>query len=535
MDTIGDAPFVVGEWTVEPELNRLVRGEEIIKLDTRHLKVLALLASRPGQLVTQAEIEAAVWADVVVTPNSVYQSVAHLRKAFGDESRPRRYIETIARKGYRLVAEVRPVAREVAAPEVAPVAAATSEPKPAVQPIAPRPVPMRWGAMVAAVIVAVVPSGWMILANTNGAKQEQATDPSVPVASAAPSEQQQSFDGWQPLDTVLGPGVSPESPTRRSYLLYEMANDAINNGYPDEAIRYVNEALELQKRFGLQNDPAIARRLVTLATSQYWNSDYAAAERSVRTALEIFQSISELHPETIDALRVLGDVLTESEQPEQAEECLLRALEMSRTLFGEEGLQTYQTKASLALLRYAQGRMEEAEKLTREVIEAHPKRSANVFVAAPYRQLLIRVLLAQREYVGARDEAQALLHSLAGQLRADHPYVAAATEVLGLSLIGLGEYSLAEGKLRHAIQLWNTDKRWGWRAAGSASALGEALLAQGRVREAEKYLTYASRGLEGLPQGRLENELLDMHRQRLAQLRAAMAEASDAQMAVLTQ
>src|SRR5690606_17358711 len=152
-----------------------------------------------------------------------------------------------------------------------------------------------------------------------------------------------------------------------------------------------------------------------------------------------------------------------------------------------------------------------------------------------YRQLLIRVLLAQREYVGARDEAQALLHSLAGQLRADHPYVAAATEVLGLSLIGLGEYSLAEEKLRHAIQLWNTDKRWGWRAAGSASALGEALLAQGRVREAEKYLTYASRGLEGLPQGRLENELLDMHRQRLARLRAAMAEASDAQMAVLTQ
>ena len=55
------------------------------------------------------------------------------------------------------------------------------------------------------------------------------------------------------------------------------------------------------------------------------------------------------------------------------------------------------------------------------------------------------------------------------------------------------------------------------------------------MREAEKYLTYASRGLEGLPQGRLENELLDMHRQRLARLRAAMAEASDAQMAVLTQ
>src|SRR5690606_3586335 len=96
-----------GDWRVEPQLNRIVRGEEIVKIDPRNMKVLQLLASQPGLVFSQAEIEKAVWSDVIVTPNSVYQSIAQLRRALADDKRVSRYIETIPRKGYRAVAQIR--------------------------------------------------------------------------------------------------------------------------------------------------------------------------------------------------------------------------------------------------------------------------------------------------------------------------------------------------------------------------------------------------------------------------------------------
>lgn len=103
------APFLLQDWRVEPALDRLSRGTESVKLDPRNMGVLRYLAERAGAVVTQGEIEQAVWKDVVVGPNSVYQSIAQLRRALGDDKREPQYIETIPRKGYRLIARVRPL------------------------------------------------------------------------------------------------------------------------------------------------------------------------------------------------------------------------------------------------------------------------------------------------------------------------------------------------------------------------------------------------------------------------------------------
>src|SRR5690606_16071117 len=100
--------FTINDWLVEPSLNRISRGDEIVKIDPQNMKVLELLASRPGEVFSQTEIEQHAWPGVVVTPNSVYQSIAQLRRALGDDKAKPTYIETIPRKGYRLVAtEVR--------------------------------------------------------------------------------------------------------------------------------------------------------------------------------------------------------------------------------------------------------------------------------------------------------------------------------------------------------------------------------------------------------------------------------------------
>ena len=92
---VDEETFWLGDWKVEPTLNRIVRGEEIVRIDPRNMKVLQLLASKPGEVFSQAEIEESVWSDVIVTPNSVYQSIAQLRRALGDEKDNPKYIETM--------------------------------------------------------------------------------------------------------------------------------------------------------------------------------------------------------------------------------------------------------------------------------------------------------------------------------------------------------------------------------------------------------------------------------------------------------
>lgn len=109
------APFLLQDWRVEPALDRLSRGDESIKLDPRNMQVLVHLAARAGEVVTQEELEQVVWKDVVVGPNSVYQSIAQLRRALGDDKREPQYIATIPRKGYRLVARVTPTGRDAGA------------------------------------------------------------------------------------------------------------------------------------------------------------------------------------------------------------------------------------------------------------------------------------------------------------------------------------------------------------------------------------------------------------------------------------
>ena len=64
------------------------------------------LAQHPGETVSIDELLDRVWAGVVVTPDSVYQAVATLRRLLGDDPKQPRYIATVPRLGYRLIAPV---------------------------------------------------------------------------------------------------------------------------------------------------------------------------------------------------------------------------------------------------------------------------------------------------------------------------------------------------------------------------------------------------------------------------------------------
>lgn len=107
-DQVGGAEvdFQLGDWLVRPRLNRLERAGHTMQLEPKMMDVLSLLASRVGDVVSKREINDTVWADVFVSESVITRAIAGLRKAFDDDASNPRFIETIAKRGYRLIAPV---------------------------------------------------------------------------------------------------------------------------------------------------------------------------------------------------------------------------------------------------------------------------------------------------------------------------------------------------------------------------------------------------------------------------------------------
>lgn len=99
----------IGQWLVEPTLDALRRGAETVRLEPKAMELLVALASRPGEVVSREELLSTVWPGVVVGDEALSQVVTKLRKALGDDARVPTYIETISKRGYRLIAEVEPL------------------------------------------------------------------------------------------------------------------------------------------------------------------------------------------------------------------------------------------------------------------------------------------------------------------------------------------------------------------------------------------------------------------------------------------
>lgn len=93
--------FDLGPWHVDPVLDELLRGSEVRKLEPRSMRLLVALAHAGGALVTADALLDTVWPGLVVTPSSLYDAVAQLRKALGPG-----HIGTVPRKGYRLLTPV---------------------------------------------------------------------------------------------------------------------------------------------------------------------------------------------------------------------------------------------------------------------------------------------------------------------------------------------------------------------------------------------------------------------------------------------
>ena len=103
-----DNPVRIGDWTIYPDTDRIQHGEHEVKLEPKAMKVLLCLAQHAGKVVSRETLESTVWTNMIVGYDAVSATIIKLRKALGDDSRNPTYIETISKKGYRLIAEVSP-------------------------------------------------------------------------------------------------------------------------------------------------------------------------------------------------------------------------------------------------------------------------------------------------------------------------------------------------------------------------------------------------------------------------------------------
>jgi len=96
----------IGEHVVDLGALRVITQPDSARLTSKAAAVLIELARHVGDTVTRDELLERVWKDRVTTPDVLTQAIKELRRAFADDARPPRYIETIPKVGYRLLAPV---------------------------------------------------------------------------------------------------------------------------------------------------------------------------------------------------------------------------------------------------------------------------------------------------------------------------------------------------------------------------------------------------------------------------------------------
>lgn len=101
-------PFRAGDWLIEPAMNRLSKGSESVSVEPRIMHVLTCLAARPGEVITRDELIETVWSKVMVNEEALTQAISQIRRVVGDDTRSPGFIQTIPKRGYRLIVKVRP-------------------------------------------------------------------------------------------------------------------------------------------------------------------------------------------------------------------------------------------------------------------------------------------------------------------------------------------------------------------------------------------------------------------------------------------
>jgi tetratricopeptide (TPR) repeat protein/TolB-like protein/DNA-binding winged helix-turn-helix (wHTH) protein len=104
--------FYLGDLLIEPLKGEVSDGEESRHMPPKAVELLMCLAERPGEVVERAELLAAVWGAGQGSEEALSHAISNLRQALGDHPDDPAYIQTLPRRGYRLLHHPVPVTED---------------------------------------------------------------------------------------------------------------------------------------------------------------------------------------------------------------------------------------------------------------------------------------------------------------------------------------------------------------------------------------------------------------------------------------
>ena len=105
-------PFYLGSWLVYPAKNQLQSDKANKTIQPKLMEVLTYLCSKQGKIINSDELINQCWPNQYISDNPIHKCIAQLRKALGDSSKNPKYIATIPKRGYSIVANVSKIENE---------------------------------------------------------------------------------------------------------------------------------------------------------------------------------------------------------------------------------------------------------------------------------------------------------------------------------------------------------------------------------------------------------------------------------------
>src|SRR6186713_419923 len=127
MSLNGKQLYKFGQFTYDTREDVLRRDDTPVSLTPKMYELLAVLLTNHGRIVSKDELMKAVWAGSFVEEGNLSYTIRQLRKALDDDAHNPTYIETIARRGYRFIAEIELISGTNGSP--APVRLLTGSPE----------------------------------------------------------------------------------------------------------------------------------------------------------------------------------------------------------------------------------------------------------------------------------------------------------------------------------------------------------------------------------------------------------------------
>ncbi len=161
MGDLQEKRWRIGDVVFDPGDGVLRRDGRRIALKPKVIGILSVLVEAAPRTVTKEQILDSVWPETVVSEAALTQRVCELRQALGDDARSPRYLATVARRGYRLVAAVERLEGEHGdGPEASVEILIESSPAPGA-PTATRP--RRWWSWAGIALAAAATFVWMVV------------------------------------------------------------------------------------------------------------------------------------------------------------------------------------------------------------------------------------------------------------------------------------------------------------------------------------------------------------------------------------